>query len=59
VTETLIAVFLELNLLKDIQAASISFATLLELVQKCRRMIVGYNILLLRGSPMEVDHVTE
>lgn len=48
--ETLMAIYLELSLLKDIQAVSISFVTLLELVQKCRRMGVGCNILLLRGS---------
>jgi hypothetical protein len=57
--ETLMANFLELSLIKDIQAVSILFATLLELAQKCRHMGVGCNTLLLRGSPMEVDHVAE
>jgi hypothetical protein len=57
--ETLMAIFLELSLLKNIEAVSISFVNLLEVVQKCRRMGVGCNILLLRGSPMEVDHVAE
>jgi hypothetical protein len=57
--ETLMTNFLELSLLKDIQAVSISFATLLELVQKCRRVVVGCNILLLRGSSIEFDHVAE